>query len=90
MGGEGSMMNAINSLKNNRSLLAKRKDKQALSGSYSHVELREFPKATPKKLINIRKKMQCENKRIWLKQLVVFVVLILVFVCGIALSIMMG
>ena len=63
MGGEGSMMAANNSLKNNRSLLSKRKEKNSLSGSYSHVELADFPKATPQGLRRLREKMQQENKQ---------------------------
>lgn len=47
MGGEGSMAAANALLKNNRSQFAKRKDKKALSGSYSNVEIKKFPEATP-------------------------------------------
>lgn len=40
MGGEGAMMAANNSLKNNRSLLAKRNKTKALEGSYANIELK--------------------------------------------------
>ena len=78
MGGEGSMMAAINSLKNNRSLLSKRKEKNALSGSYSHVGLKEFPKATPQQLKEIRLKIQAENRKLRIKLIFVFWLIILV------------
>ncbi|GAA4281348.1 hypothetical protein [Gaetbulibacter aestuarii] len=63
MGGEGFMMHANKSLKENRSLLAKRKDKQNLQGSYAKVKLAKFPKATSEQLEKIRKRMQAENRR---------------------------
>ena len=69
MGGEGSMMAANNSLKNNRSLLSKRKEKNSLSGSYSNVELATFPKATPQGLKRIREKIKQENKQMRVKSL---------------------
>lgn len=50
MGGEGSMMAANNSLKNNRALVSKRKEKSGLVGSYSNVKLAEFPDTTAKLL----------------------------------------
>ena len=76
MGGEGSMMAANNSLKNNRSLVSKRKERHALTGSYSNVTLKEFPDATPQKLKNIREKIQFENRIIRKKQFIAFCVLI--------------
>ena len=80
MGGEGSMMAAINSLKNNKSLLTKRKEKGALSGSYSNLKLKEFPDATPELLFEIKEKIQRENRRIRIKQLIVFSVLLVTLV----------
>jgi len=67
MGGEGSMAAANASLKSNRSLLAKRKDKNALSGSYANIELKEFPKATPEQLQRIKNKIQEDNKKAKIK-----------------------
>ncbi len=78
MGGEGSMMAANNSLKNNRSLLSKRKEKSSLSGSYSNVELAAFPKATAQELKMIREKMKQEYKQIMIKQLIVFGILFII------------
>lgn len=57
MGGEGSMLHAIKSLKNNRSLLSKRKEKGALSGSYANIKLKKLPKATPEQLLEIKKRL---------------------------------
>jgi len=82
MGGEGSMMAAIHSLKNNRSLLSKRKEKNALSGSYSNVELKQFPDSTPEQIESIRQKMHRDNKRSMLKLVLIST---LVFVCVITL-----
>ncbi len=62
MGGEGSMAAANASLKNNRNQLAKRKDSKALSGSYAHVKMKDFPKASPQTLKKIRERMQQENE----------------------------
>ena len=44
MSGEGAMMTANNSLKNNRSLFAKRNKIKAFEGSYANIELNSFPK----------------------------------------------
>ncbi len=62
MGAGGSIMHAVKSLKANRALL-KRKDKSSLSGSYSGLELKEFPKATPQQLKELRENLQKEKKR---------------------------
>jgi hypothetical protein len=80
MGGEGSMMAANNSLKNNRSLVAKRKETKALSGSYSNSKIKEFPKATPEELIRIKEKIILENKRIRTKQLIIVTTFLCVIV----------
>ena len=78
MGGEGSMMAANNSLKNNRSLLSKRKEKNSLSGSYSNVKMADFPKATAQELKRIKEKMRIENRQARVKQWIVFGILIVV------------
>lgn len=78
MGGEGSMMAANNSLKNNRSLLTKRKEKKALSGSYSNLELREFPDSTPEDLELIKQKIKKQNRQTILKQALLFTLALLV------------
>ena len=78
MGGEGTMMAANNSLKNNRSLLSKRKEKNSLSGSYSNVKMADFPKATAQELKRIKEKMRIENRQARVKQWIVFGILIVV------------
>ncbi|MDD7886611.1 hypothetical protein [Flavivirga sp. 57AJ16] len=76
MGGEGAMMAANNSLKNNRSLLSKRKEKSALGGSYSNVKLAIFPEATPEQLKEIKEKIKQENKQNRQKLIIVFSLMI--------------
>lgn len=73
MGGEGSMMAANQSLKNNRSL-SKRKENKALSGSYANIELKTFPKATPDQLQEIKERTQLENKQSLIKNIIGFIV----------------
>lgn len=80
MGGEGSMAAANVSLKNNRNQLAKRKNKNALSGSYANVKMKTFPEVSPEELIVIRKKIRKENKQVRLRQLIIFVIFILSFI----------
>ncbi len=77
MGGEGSMMAANQSLKNNRGQLSKRKDKKALGGSYAHIELKEFPKATEAQLKEIKERVQRENKLARTKQLILLLIFII-------------
>ncbi len=80
MGGEGAMMAANNSLKNNRSLLAKRKETKALEGSYATIELKEFPKATSEQLEEIRERIQIKNKQNRVRQLIVLGVFLIILV----------
>ncbi len=80
MGGEGSMMNANVSLKNNRNLLSKKIGNGGLSGNYSNVELAEFPKATPHELKRLREKLQKENKQIRIKQYIILAVVMFVLI----------
>ncbi len=56
MGGEGAMMAAIHSLRNNKSLRSKRKDKSFgfVSNSNEKTEY-DLPKATPEKLEEIKR-----------------------------------
>ncbi|WP_282123915.1 hypothetical protein [Algibacter mikhailovii] len=82
MGGEGAMAAANNSLKNNRSLLSKRKDRKALSGSYEQVEIKDFPQATPEKLMEIKERLTKENKKARITYLVGFIVIILIITGG--------
>ncbi|MCL6294175.1 hypothetical protein [Jejuia spongiicola] len=80
MGGEGSMMAANNSLKNNRDLISKRKERGGLSGSYSNAKLAEFPTATPEQLNEIREKILKQNRVHKVKLLIVFGVIITVLI----------
>ncbi|WP_303317057.1 hypothetical protein Q4Q34_02835 [Flavivirga abyssicola] len=77
MGGEGSMLAAINSLKNNRSLLSKRKEKSALGGSYSNVKLAKFPKATAEQLKEIRNRTIKENRKTRIKTMLCFILFLI-------------
>lgn len=88
MPGEGFMMMAIKSLKDNRSLLAKRKDKQNLQGSYAGVKLAKFPKAKPEQLEKIRNRMQAENKKNKTRLIVAFslISLVVIFIAFLFLS----
>lgn len=72
MGGEGAMMAANQSLKNNRSLVSKRKDRKLsfVSASNKKTEY-NLPKATPQKLQEIKLRMQRENRQRRVKQVVV-------------------
>ena len=80
MGGEGSMMAMIHAIKNNKSLLAKRKDNKKLSGSYGDVKL-NFPEATPELLQEIRERMRREKRQQLIKTAIaVFVVLAILIV----------
>lgn len=76
MGGEGSMMAANQSLKTNRNQL-KRKERNALEGSYAHIELKEFPKATEAQLKEIKERVQRENKLARTKQLILLLIFII-------------
>jgi hypothetical protein len=63
MGGEGAMMQANQSLKANRKLVGKRKEKR-FSFVHTSTEKTEYnlPKATPETLNKIQEKMVRENK----------------------------
>lgn len=74
MGGEGSMMAANLSLKNNRSIASKRRENSALSGSYSKIKLKKFPKATPEQLKEIKEKTIRENRKTLLINISLFIV----------------
>jgi hypothetical protein len=63
MGGEGAMMAANRSLKANRGQLSKQNRRQGLSGSYSKVKLKPFPKATQEQIETIKTRIENENRR---------------------------
>ncbi len=70
MGGEGAMMAAIQSIRNNKKLRSKRKSK-GISFVTNSTEKTEYnlPKATPEKLQEIKTRLQKENKKRRVKQL---------------------
>lgn len=70
------MMHANNSLKNNRSLLSKRKGKTNMEGSYADIELKEFPEASKEQLKAIRKQTIKENRERRLKHIALWVLVI--------------
>lgn len=67
-------MAANQSLKNNRSLTSKRKEKGALSGSYANIELKEFPKATQEQLDTIKAQTLTDNKKALIQTIAFFII----------------
>ncbi|MEO2052316.1 MAG: hypothetical protein ABGX00_11185 [Allomuricauda sp.] len=84
MGGEGSMMHAIKSLKENRALLKRRrlKSKDDVYGKESVTQL-HFKKATKKDLLRIRKQMfiqrEKEIRRTWLAVLLTIIAFLVLY-----------
>lgn len=78
MGGEGSMMHMINTLKNNKSMLSKRKERRALPGKYSGEKLEFENSASKEDLEQIRLRLQSEHKQKQVKIAIVFGVLIMI------------
>ncbi|MFL0353960.1 hypothetical protein [Xanthomarina sp. GH4-25] len=72
MGGEGSMMQMIHTLRNNKSMLTKRKDRRVINGSYSGEKLEFNNTSTQEDLIRIRLRLQKERKQMLLKTTVIF------------------
>lgn len=62
MGGEGSMMQMIHTLRNNKSMLNKRKDRRVVNTSISGKKLEFHNTSTEKDLLEIRLKLQKEKK----------------------------
>ncbi|WP_281846850.1 hypothetical protein [Olleya namhaensis] len=81
MGGEGAMMAANQSLKSNRSMMAKRKEK-SFSFVTNSTEKTEYnlPKITDQKILMLRKKLQQEQKLRRTKQVVVLSVVMLILI----------
>lgn len=63
------MIAASNSLKNNRNLISKRKDKKALEGSYENARMKIFRKATKVDLLRIREKLKKKDGMTWLSRI---------------------
>ena len=73
MGGEGSMLHAIKSLKNNRALVKKRKSRShsdLLLDGNSKTQV-EFKKVSPQELERIKDEIRKEARRGRLKELVI-------------------
>ena len=81
MGGEGAMMAANQSLKSNRNMMAKRKEK-SFSFVTNSTEKTEYnlPKITEQKILMLRKKLQQEQKLRRTKQVVVLSVVMLILI----------
>ncbi|PWK19153.1 hypothetical protein [Xanthomarina spongicola] len=79
MGGEGSMMHMIHTLRNNKSMLNKRKDRRVINGSFSGEKLEFQNTATHEDLIKIRLKLQKERKQKLLKTIVIFSIFMITF-----------
>jgi hypothetical protein len=80
MGGEGSMMHMINSLKNNKSMLTKRKERRGIQGRFSGEKLEFENTATKEDLKQIRFNMQKEYRQKQLKVISVFSVFMLILI----------
>lgn len=79
MGGEGSMMQMIHTLKNNKSMLNKRKDRRVLNGSFSGEKLEFENTSTQEELMRIRLRLQKERKQKLIKTIVIFSVFMFLF-----------
>ncbi|WP_452222598.1 hypothetical protein [Lacinutrix chionoecetis] len=74
MGGEGAMMHANQSLKANRKLVGKRKEKR-FSFVHTSTEKTEYdlPQSTPETLKIIRQNMKRENRSNRIKRFVILI-----------------
>lgn len=79
MGGEGSMMHAVNSLKENRKLLKKRKIKSVddVFGKKNSTLL-SFKKSSPKDILRVQKDMQLQKQRNIKIQIISFLIMVLI------------
>lgn len=70
MGGEGSMMSANTSLKNNKRNRVSKLEKFVNSTTKDYIEFVDLNKATPEILAEIKQKLQEENKAILRKKVI--------------------
>jgi len=79
MGGEGSMMAANQSLKSNRNMLAKRKEK-SFSFVTNSTEKTEYnlPEISEASILLLRQKLQKEHKQRRIKQIILLALVIFV------------
>lgn len=80
MGGEGSMAQANQSLKQNRGQLRGRnfRDMKDLMRSYSGKTILEFEKIDPEELLKIKEKIRINSKRVQQKQVVLYIISVLI------------
>lgn len=83
MGGEGSMASAINTLRQNRAMLKRRKlrSKDEVYGAKGVTKL-NLKQSTPEDIMRVRKKMKAlrkENRAEWFISVVVFIILLSAF-----------
>lgn len=74
------MMAANNSLKTNRSLLSKKDKRKGFFGSYQGGVMAKFPKTNEKELAALREKLKRERKQIRVRQIAVFVGVIVLLI----------
>lgn len=79
MGGEGSMMAANQSLKSNRNMLAKRKEKSFsfVTNSTEKTEC-NLPEISEASILLLRQKLQREHKQRRIKQIILLALVIFV------------
>ncbi|HIC32347.1 MAG TPA: hypothetical protein EYO76_10565 [Flavobacteriaceae bacterium] len=81
MGGEGSMMAANNSLKNNRSMLSKRNGRSLGLVTNSNFKTEyNLPKATPEDIKRLRNKLQQEQRLSRIKSVILFLVIFILLI----------
>jgi hypothetical protein len=80
MGGEGSMMQMIHTIRNNKSMLNKRKELRENLGNFTGEKLQFKNTSTQEDLIKIRLRLQNERKQKLKKTFVVFSVFMLILI----------
>jgi hypothetical protein len=82
MGGEGAMMAAIASLKNNSRRKKRTQFDKNKTGGYGELENAEFdfPEVTPEILLQIKNKLQKERKQVLFKRSVLFSVITIIVI----------
>lgn len=82
MGGEGSMMNANVSLKNNRGMLSKRRERRTHLGAYANKKLKEFPMASEQDILEIQEEMKKKNRTAKFRNSVLFIIVFMIVLFG--------
>ncbi|MCX7547977.1 hypothetical protein OS188_08425 [Xanthomarina sp. F1114] len=84
MGGEGAMMHMIHTLRNNKSMLNKRKERRLNNWSSTGEKLEFENTATQANLLQIRLKLQKERKQKLIKIIVTFGIFMILFIAVVA------